>query len=99
MSDEPETMSAPIAPDDTAGLTTILDNAITWAEDANIGVKAARAYGANAVAVAVCPPGYVVVSRADLEDVVSIADEADVYIDRRLAALNRMWELLRGEQG
>ncbi len=60
-------MTNPIAPDDTAGLTTILDNAITWAEDANIGVKAARAYGANAVAVAVCPPGYVVINRDDLQ--------------------------------
>jgi hypothetical protein len=92
-------MTAPISPDDLGELERIAENTFVYGMDRGFTSRSIANHIAIAVARAVCPPGSVVVSRDDLEDVVSIADEVDVYIDRRLAALDRMWELLRKEQG
>ena len=81
-------MTNPIAPDDTAALAHIAENAWTYGWDRGFTSPAIARNVATAVAVAVCPPGSVVVSRDDLQKTLDFMDhpEWSVAAQMRLRA-------------
>jgi len=66
------TVTTPIDPGNTGALAKIAENGMAYGMDRGMGGAAIASYVANAVARAICPPGYHVIADDDLRRVTEI---------------------------